>query len=60
MKLNEIKWEDGRKYRDNAHDITWVVKEIYGFHLVNIETDEPIEDMFYINQLINVEFEEVE
>lgn len=60
MKLNEIKWEDGRKYRDNVHDITWVVKEIYGFHLVDIETNEPIEDMFYINQLINVEFEEVE
>lgn len=63
MKLNEIVWEDGKKYKENLHGDIYMVEEIilgYGFCLVDIETGEYIEDVFFTNQLIKVDFEEVE
>lgn len=63
MKLNEIVWEDGKKYKENLHGDIYMVKEailVYGFYLVDIETGEHIEDIFFTNQLVKVDFEEVE
>ena len=63
MKLNEIVWEDGKKYKENLHGDTYMVKEAilaYGFYLVGVETGEHIEDIFFTNQLVKVDFEEVE
>ena len=63
MKLNEIVWQDGKKYKENLHGDIYMVKEVivgYGFCLVDIETGEYIEDIFFTNQLIKVDFEEVE
>lgn len=63
MKLNEIVWQDGKKYKENLYGDVYIVKEailVYGFYLVDIETGEHIEDIFFTNQLIKVDFEEVE
>ncbi len=63
MKLSEIVWEDGKRYKENLHGDIYMVKEVivgYGFSLIDIETGEHIEDIFFTNQLIKADFEEVE
>lgn len=53
-------WE---KYKENLYGDIYIVKEailVYGFYLVDIEAGEHIEDIFFTNQLIKVDFEEVE